>query len=895
MARGQGIKTNNNFIRGLVTETTALKFPTDACTETWNCIFDQTGRITRRPGFDLETDYVENAISTDTNEVYTEYTWTSVGGFGDACFLVQQQGSTLHFFDISTDTTVSLNKKSFTVDLSTFAVSGGNKDPALFPVSYAQGNGDLIVVGAAIEPFYIKYDYVSNDITATAIVLQVRDFQGMDDALDLNERVTESVSSLKTNNPEHYYNLLNQGWHATDALSQWDTARTDMPSNADTVLLYRSSATDAFDNTLVTSKGPGNTPAPKGHFLLTTWDPDRNTAMTAEGFTGATVSTGIKAIGQDVGTPFTFDSYTYSGGTGGLYVTSSTYDKVFDTLQGNANGTWGVFPSDVPGTVAKYGYMCASGTNTAAGWDGAGGLSVGKHFASPFRIVECILYGQGTSDSGGPLSGRGGFFPTANGAGTVTINLYGKQGSAPTTATDGTLLGTLSFTNTNSELAGRTVTSSDEDTFWDHAWVTMVSSTSGGGQRDIAELYFRTKENVDAVYTTIERPKATTFFAGRVWYAGIDAFNLSGNIYYSQIILNRDQYGRCYQKNDPTSETVFDLLSDDGGVIKIPEASGVKYLFAYQDSIMVFATNGVWLITGGTNIFTATDYTVKKLSSIGTVSPYSFVDAKGLPVWWAEDGIYTIVFDANYNSFKVASLTDETIKTFILDIPTTNRQYVKGVYSFNEDIAYWVYNDSDSLSEADKFKYNRVLCFDALSKAFYPWTIEDSVPEVRGIAYVVNADRSEPPVVKFTTTYDDDTLTYSQVKNLSYSDWKDYATDIGTSTDEKDYESYFITGYQIDAELMKFFQNNYIIVFMDTLEDSSLKVQNIWGYTNTSNSGKWSSPQEAYPDRDYVDVQTRRLKMRGEGRALQLRMRSSSGKPFSIIGWSLWETANAVL
>jgi hypothetical protein len=37
----------------------------------------------------------------------------------------------------------------------------------------------------------------------------------------------------------------------------------------------------------------------------------------------------------------------------------------------------------------------------------------------------------------------------------------------------------------------------------------------------------------------------------------------------------------------------------------------------------------------------------------------------------------------------------------------------------------------------------------------------------------------------------------------------------------------------------------------------------------------------------------RRLKVRGKGRALQLRFESETGKPFTIVGWAYKGSANA--
>ena len=41
MPRQQGIAIENSFIKGLITENTALNFPRNAATEQDNCVFDE--------------------------------------------------------------------------------------------------------------------------------------------------------------------------------------------------------------------------------------------------------------------------------------------------------------------------------------------------------------------------------------------------------------------------------------------------------------------------------------------------------------------------------------------------------------------------------------------------------------------------------------------------------------------------------------------------------------------------------------------------------------------------------------------------------------------------------------------------------------------------------------
>ena len=112
MTRSKAVQVENDFSKGLLTEDTALSFPKNASTDSLNCVYD-FGRVLRRGALDIESGYVEtppfneNAVSSD---VFTEYLWTNVSGLGTKSFLVQQQGSNLHFFDVSASVTVSVNK-----------------------------------------------------------------------------------------------------------------------------------------------------------------------------------------------------------------------------------------------------------------------------------------------------------------------------------------------------------------------------------------------------------------------------------------------------------------------------------------------------------------------------------------------------------------------------------------------------------------------------------------------------------------------------------------------------------------------------------------------------------------------------------------------------------------
>lgn len=843
MARKTATAIENNFIQGLITEKTALTFPENACFETENCIFNNKGNVTRREGIDVENTTYTLTSKTDTQS-YKTYLWESVAGTGNVSLLVVQAGRYLYFYDQSTSTVVTDNKKSFFIDLESRRPATSNLLPSEYDCAFAAGNGDLFVVNYACDPFFVSYSPSLDTITVSTITLQARDFDGYDDGLTINQRPVESIATLKTNNPKHYYNLINQGWHSADALTQWDTALTTMPSNADQVALFRASDTDAFDATRVTAKSPGNSPAPKGHFILSVANPDRVAAAAGEGYTFSLATTDV-VIPQDTGSIYTDFNFR----------TSSAFD--------------GVTASALINSATK-----ATGLSFLNGY-------IGKTYTTPITVAKAIV--NGTTDSAYAVTGA---------ATAITLELWGKLGTASPV-----LLGTLSFNQTNpNDSADRTITSTDTTSLFDTVYIKIIKPSSTAAGVCISELRLYTVNPSDA--TKLQRPTAVAFLGSRVFYSGLDIQGETNKVWFSQIVVNKEEYGRCYQKNDPTSEDYFELLSDDGGVIKILEIGTILRLFPLRSSLVIFASNGVWLIGGTNGALRATDYSIKKLSGVGTTSPYSIIDVKGMPVWWAEDGIYTMQYDPNYDSFQLVNLSQSTIKSLIVDIPQLNRKFITGTYDTRNEVIMWMYNDSSSLSPENYRVYNRVLCLNTVTKAFYTWTIEPVINKLRSVIYVQDAQRLNEPKIKYLTTVEISTtqevIFFAEAKDNIFLDWTILGTYYSAPSAIVDYSSYFITGFKIHGETQKFFQPGYCFVFLNQLDNSSCYMHTRHDYTSDSSEGKWSSIQQVYnPALTNRYINFRRLKVRGKGRAMQIKFESETGKPFDIIGWSMREGVNS--
>lgn len=726
MPRQEAVNIENNFINGFVTDVTALSFPENACTEALDCTFDETGRVKRRKGYNFEPSSSLTNVVDRSNFVIKTFLWRDVGGNGNLTLLVAQIGPVLYFYE--TDG-ISISQGYISGDnvaLTDFDVSGAT-NVGRRECDFSVARGLLIVTHPQCEPFYVTYDPDNNTVTGTAITIQIRDLVGLDDSLDVDNRPTSTEAELTD---EHEYNLHNQGWYSqspVDLLAAWDSARSDMPSNAD-VWWYYVNTTDEFSAAQVGDlPAPTNTPAPKGHFILDAFNKD-----------------------------------------------------------------W----SDVSGV----------GSITA-----------------------------------------------------VTANPW--------------------------------------------------------------------------------RPQAVSFFSGRAWYAGVESIGLNSTVYFSQIIEDNDQLGKCYQRNDPTDRTLFDLLPSDGGYIDIQEAGTIRKLRVLGNSLIVFASNGIWAISGSQGVgFSADDYSVVKVSAIKISSRESFVDIEGSPCFWNNEGIY-IVTTQDQVTFQVQPIShqvyDESglkrgIRAHLDTVPAISKQFVHGDYDSNSKIVRWLYRSSAATSIDERYEYDRILTYNFITRAFYLWTIpsdhdvkvhdafvfEGSSGSTEDLQVIVsNSDTvvdsnidnvvitsisgsSTIPVFKFFVSYNDggnDFFTVGEERSERYLDWFSYDSS-GT-----DYSSYFITGYKLHGQMHRFFQTNYLYCFLETETtsggtDAGCLVQGIFEFSNSGSSGRWSNQQQAYDNtKVFRDVSIKRLKVRGKGRSAQLRFESEMGKPFTIIGWAIWETLNAGL
>lgn len=442
------------------------------------------------------------------------------------------------------------------------------------------------------------------------------------------------------------------------------------------------------------------------------------------------------------------------------------------------------------------------------------------------------------------------------------------------------------------------------------------------------------------------RPTTCTFYAGRAWYAGVRSSRLGSTVYFSQVALSSDKYGKCYQDADPTSEVISDLVDSDGGSIYIQDCGAIIDILEGEGGVVVLATNGVWQILGTSqNGFTATGYEVKKISSYGCVGRQTVVDVEDSVLFWSYSAICQLGRD-QVGNVLVKSLTDLNIKSLYTEIPSVAKQYASAAYNGTEKTVYWLYKQS--LTDASgTFPYHKThaLCFDVRLGAFYTLsfstdttlpaivdlvstkesvdqTVEFTVVDesgntvIDGSGNTVVADLAFPfaseQQFKFFTVVPD-----GAVFEVSFSDflnsrdapskWYDWYVfnSVGVS-----YDAYMITGYAFAPNgPSKKKQGLYVTVFMERTEtgfdgsfndlnSSSCLLQTRWDFTDSSNANKWSTEQEVYrhnrmfiPSTNAYDdgypVIITKNKVRGRGRAVQFKFTADPDYDMRIFGWSI--------
>lgn len=222
------------------------------------------------------------------------------------------------------------------------------------------------------------------------------------------------------------------------------------------------------------------------------------------------------------------------------------------------------------------------------------------------------------------------------------------------------------------------------------------------------------------------RPSVCAFFAGRAWYAGVPSDRIGTNLYFSQVALTLDRYGKCYQEADPTSEVINEIVASDGGVITIQDCGEIIELVPRGRGILVLASNGVWQVLGTSDSgFGATGYEVTKVSNYGCIAQGSVIDPEDAVFYWSSSAICAIS-NNQLGDAQVESVTDMNIASLYRAITGLAKRYVRAAYNVSSKVVYWMYQDGMESSDSTPYKKNKVLAIDKRIGAFYTLTLPDN-------------------------------------------------------------------------------------------------------------------------------------------------------------------------
>lgn len=437
------------------------------------------------------------------------------------------------------------------------------------------------------------------------------------------------------------------------------------------------------------------------------------------------------------------------------------------------------------------------------------------------------------------------------------------------------------------------------------------------------------RETVSGVDLTAASPddsesRCSAVFAGRVFQAGWLNQKQQSMIAFSPILTENDTDGvpKHYQKNDPTSEFLNSPLATDGGYLIIPDTGTVHRLVALDIALLVFAENGVWTITGPDiySGFTATAYSVKKITDIGTRSPNSVVFYKNSAIYWAREGIIAIEPGENPGFFKTVNLTQDTIDDVYTGFDRASKEKAIGYYDTVDKKIYWSFRYDQTLTNGEY--RDAMLIFDTKLGVFLPLYQTAQVDDDKSEDPMFGGFTQDPfydngtgvPTLKVCThkhnvSGNAITFNFAEFRDEDFIDWlfvdstgeyfdsylEPWADHLGAP--DKDKQAVYVYCYFEKTE--DGFEDNGSGGLVATHQSGCL-MRGKWEWHNTATGGRWSEQKQAYrfqrvyipedvndPHDSGVSIVETKNKVRGKGKALAIRFDSQDGKDFVLLGYSI--------
>lgn len=825
--------------KGIITEFPPLSQEEGSTRNEENFELNSDGSRQRRKGLNIEPNYVDYTYedlplecAPFTNSTFVSYRWTNVANDPNTTFIVVKLGTFLHFYEENSD--LSLNKKSFTLDLRSLSSCGdspGSLDLTFLrnkDLVFSQGQGHLFISSPCLETTFVEYDPATDSIESSTIEVRIRDFVGVSDNIN-NE--TMPTGALTTT---HEYNLINRGWTGLMLKNFNDGLKADGSASATgkwpsknmipwkalvrTPAAYSLAEIDyprKFDINKITADPFGTSSAPTGSLLVNPYD-------LSKGYINST-------------------GYNISGGTTGISLLATAFaiqNRVEVAISGRNE-----VKTDVTFrvTVTSTGALAVNDKLTLSG------------FKFKFRITKI------------PVGYYKSSFVKFEGLEVIV--------TAKTATT---------FDFVYSYYGGRLDSS------------TLENVTLGQAQGFAS---FPRPGGVSVAQEENNRPQATCFYAGRLFLAGFTNVDMSDVVMFSQLTTPDKEghlkYGKMYQEGDPTSEFYSQLVPTDGGTIQIPGLGKTLRMESLGNSLLLFSKNGIWELSGGNQGFSATNYQVRKMAEIEIASAYSVVYTDIGMIVASARGAYLIGPEEQTGRLNMSSLTFDTIQTIWNNIPKDSFSDMQLIYDTNKyKLHILYYQNNDTLNR--RCIKDTDLIFDARQRAWTKNTFDqDTSNYIMGGIYQNTSANKE--VKYFATSLEGNGLgviNHLRICDFNNNQWEDF-----NNVEKPAYLEFSYTpkdtsyAKKKQAPLVVVYQKdkypNPCSIILESRWDTPISELNPYIMSEQETFRPKVHRYGSLTNNRDFDIQISKNKVRGKGRILNLRLSSSEEKDAHLIGYSI--------
>ena len=337
---------------------------------------------------------------------------------------------------------------------------------------------------------------------------------------------------------------------------------------------------------------------------------------------------------------------------------------------------------------------------------------VGKHLATSSVVRGVTVFGS--SDQG--------YVSGANP--TTVLNLYASQ-TAPSNSTNGTLLGTLSFTDTGNESTGRVITSNDPNTVWNYVWINPTTASSS--TIDIAEIQLTTTSpyslpaaaqwqfaqagttviavNADVAPQAFTLQSSSEFAAlggsppQAAYITMVNNFVVLSGLVSAPYEIEWSGEGAVTSWTPGTNQAGTNSFNDGGPVLGL----------AGGEEGYVFQANCIRQITfvGGSDVFQFTRITEDR----GLYNPYSLIRSADRVHFLSESGFFELQPGPSF----VPIGKEKFDRTFFAAYDSTQPQLLFGAHDPGSTRVFWFFK---SMTGQSTVLFDTAICYDwALERA----------------------------------------------------------------------------------------------------------------------------------------------------------------------------------